>query len=121
MAMSDQNRSLLTLALIVAATLGGSRLLQVWQAGEQGQVLRDLARPGDIVMLSSTTCVYCARARSWLSEERVPHRECFIERDAACLAQYQAQLAPGTPTFLVRGQRIVGFDRARIVAALQPR
>jgi glutaredoxin len=113
--------SLWPLLLIVALVWAGSRWAQHAQQSGQLEALRAKARPGDILMLGSETCVFCDRARQQMSEAGVPFRECTIERDAACAAQYRALLSPGTPTFVVRGQRIVGFDRERIVAALTPR
>jgi glutaredoxin len=85
---------------------------------QAGAALAALAKPGDIVMLSSQTCRYCDRARDWFTEHRVPFSECFIEKDAACADSYRAQQAPGTPTLLVRGERQVGFDPGRITQAL---
>ena len=108
-------REFLPLAVIVLVVLGGSQAAQHWQAAGQAESLRAAVRPGDIVMLSSTDCVFCNRARSWLNAEKIAHSECFIELDAACAAQYRALMAPGTPTFLVKGQRIVGFDKQRIL------
>ncbi|CAN5132315.1 hypothetical protein BH11PSE10_BH11PSE10_10580 [soil metagenome] len=111
-------RQLLPLAVIIAVVLGSVQALQAWQSGGQAEALRAAARPGDIRMLSSVTCVYCARARAWMTEQRVPFTECFIEQDAACAAEFQARGGLGTPTLVVRGQVIVGFDRARVLAAL---
>jgi glutaredoxin len=111
-------RNLWPLATILALVLGGNALLRLWQAGDQGQALRELAQPGDILMLSSTTCIFCTRAREWLTEQNVPFRECFIESDAACRAEFQARSGPGTPTFVVRGQTLVGFDPARLQRSL---
>jgi len=115
---SSRIRELWPLAVILALVVGGSALLRARAAGEQGQALRELARPGDIVMLSSATCIFCTRAREWLTEQRVPFRECFIESDAACRAEFQARSGPGTPTFVVRGQTVVGFDPARLHLSL---
>lgn len=111
-------RGLLSLAVLVAAVLGLQAGLGAWQAGREGQALRELVRPGDLLMLSSTTCIYCERARRWLTEQRVPHRECFIETDAACRAEFQARGGLGTPTLVVRGQTLLGFDRARLLKML---
>ncbi len=69
-------------------------------------------------MLSSETCPWCLAARRWMTQQGIPFQECFIERDPTCLADYQALGAAGTPTLLVRGQRVIGFDRERIAAAL---
>jgi len=109
------------LLLILAVVWGGSQWAQHAQQSSQLEALRANARPGDILMLASETCIYCERARQQMKQAQVPFRECMIERDAACAEQYRALMAPGTPTFVVRGQRIVGFDRERIVAALTSR
>lgn len=96
-------------------------LLQSWQsynARQSAVSLAALAKPGDIVMLSSETCAYCKSANRFMTEHQIPFSECFIETDAACAESYRAQQAPGTPTLLVRGQRLVGFDPVRIARVL---
>ena len=113
-----QLRQLLPLVVIVTVVLGGVLALQAWQSGGQGDALRAATRPGDILMLSSTTCGYCTQARGWMTTQRVPFTECFIEQDAACAATFQRLGGQGTPTLLVRGQVIVGFDRARVLTVL---
>jgi glutaredoxin len=86
---------------------------------QAGAALAALAKPGDIVMLSSETCGYCKTASRFMTEHRIPFSECFIEIDAACAESYRAQQSPGTPTLLVRGQRLVGFDPASVAKALR--
>ena len=113
-------RSLLLLAALVLATLGALRAIQMWSADRFGPAVASTARAGDIRMLSSVTCVYCAQARAWFNEHKVPFTECFIERDAACGASYNALLAPGTPVLLVRGQVQRGFSPRAVAAALGP-
>ena len=49
-----------------------------------------------------------------MQQHDVPFSECFIERDTACAAQFEAARAPGTPVLLVRGQALVGFDAQRV-------
>ena len=113
-----------SLALLVGLVLATSVAMQWWgHASEraQGERLAALARPGDIRMLSSETCVYCAAARHWMTEHRVRFDECFIERDAQCKALYDATQARGTPTLLVRGRLQIGFDAARLLATLEAR
>lgn len=107
------------LLVIVLLVWGASQAAQLWQSRSQADSLRAAVRPGDIVMLSSVDCIFCRRAREWLDAEQIAYRECFIETDAACAALYRAQLAPGTPTFLVRGQRVVGFDKPRLIELVQ--
>lgn len=88
-------------------------------AARDGELLAARVRPGDIRMLSSETCGWCTAARRWMKAEGLPFDECFIERDAQCLADYRALGAAGTPTLIVRGQRVVGFDRARLLEILK--
>lgn len=111
-----------SIALLVALVLAAGAATQWWAQGSEerrGKQLAALARPGDIRMLSSETCVYCVAARRWMTEHRVRFDECFIERDAQCKLLYDAAQARGTPTLLVRGQVQTGFDAARVLAALE--
>ena len=111
-----------SLALLLALVLAAGAATHWWAQGSEerrGRQLAALARPGDIRMLSSETCVYCAVARRWMTEHNVRFDECFIERDAQCKLLYEAAQARGTPTLLVRGQVQTGFDAARVLAALE--
>lgn len=108
------------LLLIILGVWGLSQAASWWLARSQAQTLRELARPGDIRMISSTSCVFCEKARRWLTTEEVSFQECFIETDAACMAEYQARGARGTPTMVVRGQTQLGFDKERVSQALRP-
>jgi glutaredoxin len=109
----------LSLLVVIAVAWVASWAWRGHVAAGDGEVLTRLAKPGDIRMLSSEICGYCLAARRWMTQQGVPFSECFIERDAACARDYQAQGAIGTPTLLVRGQRVVGFDRARLLEILQ--
>ena len=108
--------SLLALVLAVGAASEGWR---TWTADRVGTQVAALARPGDIEMIASDTCVYCVRARTWFDAHGVPFSECSIERDTACAARYGALLAPGTPVLMVRGRPLVGFDPASLADALR--
>jgi len=105
-----RGRDWLSLGAVVIAVMALSTWWQDRRAAAEGPALAVLARPGDIRMISSVTCIYCTRAREWLQQHRVAHSECFIERDPACLAQYQALGGPGTPTLMVAGQMQRGFS-----------
>lgn len=113
-------RRFASLALLLVAVWGATQALQRWSAHRLGSEAAAHAKPGDIQMISSVTCVYCAQARAWFTEQSIPFSECFVERDAACAAQYRGLLAPGTPVIVVRGQPQVGFNSQRLVAALRP-
>jgi glutaredoxin len=107
------------LLLAVVVVWAGMQLLQTWSSERVGREIAAAAQPGDIVMLSSEVCPYCVQARAWFERHGVAFSECFIERDAACAARYQAARSPGTPTLLVRGERQVGFDAERVARALR--
>jgi len=109
----------LSLVLVVGLTALASWAWRGHVAAGDGQLMALHAKPGDIRMISSETCGWCTAARRWMTQQSVPFSECFIERDAQCLADYQALGAVGTPTLVVRGQRVVGFDRARILDVLK--
>jgi glutaredoxin len=109
-----QRRSLISLVLLVLVVGGATEWWREHQAGNLGQQMAQRARPGDILMISSTTCPFCERARRWLTLHQVPFTECFIERDTACADRYQALGARGTPTLWVRGQAQLGFSPQQV-------
>ena len=108
--------SLLAVVLVVAAASEGWR---AWSTDRVGTEVASLARPGDIEMITSDTCIFCVRARAWFNEHGVPFTECSIERDAACAARFAALLSPGTPVILVRDRPQVGFSPQRVAEALR--
>ena len=116
--MGVSRRSVFGLVLLVAVV----SLATQWWAGHSqatlGENMAALARPGDIQMLSSTSCAYCTVARRWMQQHEVPFNECFIETDAACAARFAALRAAGTPVLLVRGEPQTGFDARRVLDRL---
>ena len=117
--MATMRRSVVELGLLVLAVWAATQWWTGHRDDRDATALAAAARPGDIVMLSSASCVYCERARHWLTANRVPFSECFIEADAACAARYQQAGAAGTPTLLVRGQRQLGFNANAVAQALR--
>ena len=111
-------RSLFTLVLLVLVL---SAAHAWWQGREQaklGTLIAASSTPGDIEMLSSQTCVFCARARAWFGEHKVPVRECVIETEARCDERYAAMGRPGTQVLIVRGHVQLGFNPELIAKAL---
>ncbi|MFM7505990.1 MAG: glutaredoxin family protein [Rubrivivax sp.] len=103
--------------LIALVTLA----LQAWQGRGQGSLGERIAQavaPGDLHMISSTTCGICTQARRWFTGHGVAFTECFVERDAACRAEFERLQAPGTPVIVVRGQPQLGFSPPRIAERL---
>lgn len=118
--MSADRKPLIALVVLVALAAAGS---QWWAARQQlalGRQLAAQAGPGDIRMLSSTTCGICASARVWFKVHEVKFDECFIETDRDCARLFEATRSPGTPVILVKGKPLVGFDPQRVRDALNP-
>ena len=118
--MKDSNRPLIGLAALVLLLSGASQWWAGWNDKQVAVQVASLAHPGDIRMLASETCAYCASARAWLTTYRVPFSECTIERDADCRAAYEAHRSPGTPVLIVRGKPQLGFSPERLRQALTP-
>ena len=94
---------------------------QWWQArGERhiGERVAAAVAPGELRMISSESCGFCTLARGWFREHRVAYEECFVERDAACRAEFDRLGAQGTPVIVVRGQPQLGFNPTRIARVL---
>ena len=108
------------IALVVVAA-GAMQALDGWSRARLGAQVAAAAKPGDIQMIGSVTCAYCAQARAWFTENRVPYNECLIERDAACAERYHLLMAPGTPVMFVRGKRLLGFNAQAVADALATR
>jgi glutaredoxin len=103
--------------LLAVVTLG----LQAWQDHREqdvGQRIAAAVAPGELRMISSEICGICTQARRWFTEHEVAFSECFVERDAACRAEFEMLRAPGTPVILVRGRPQLGFSPPRIAESL---
>ncbi len=117
--MASGSRSFLAVVALGAAVAMGAQWFGDRAQAGVGEQVAQLAQPGDIRMISSLTCPSCTSARMWLQQHAVPFDECLIERDAACMAAFQALPVRATPTLFVRGQLHTGFDAERVLGALQ--
>ncbi|AKJ30528.1 glutaredoxin family protein [Caldimonas brevitalea] len=111
-------RRFASLGLFAALVLAAVGLAQHWQERATVQVLTQQARPGDIVMYTTTECPYCAQARRWMTQRDVPYTECNISVSPACQQAYEQLRAVGVPTLVVKGQRQTGFDAERVARAV---
>ena len=112
-----------TLALMAVMLCASAAMhsFTAWSRARLGAAVAENARAGDIHMLASVTCVYCAEARAWFHAHRVPFTECLIENDTRCADSYRALMSPGTPVMLVRGRPLVGFSAQAVADALATR
>ena len=111
--------AIVVLVVLVLGVSAGSAWWARRHDDRLGAQVAALAQPGDIRMISSVTCAVCLQARLWFDSHRIAYRECLIEHDAACRAEFDARQAPGTPLFLVRGMPQLGFRPERLLAALR--
>jgi glutaredoxin len=100
---------------------GSSQGWTWWQDRHLADQMRPLARPDSITLFTSVTCYYCEQAHDWLNAHQISWRDCPIESDAGCMADYTEQGAPGTPLVRVNGQWQLGFAPAQVLKALQAR
>lgn len=112
-------RTLIALALLGLAAGGTAYGVREYQRHQLGERVAAAAKEGDITMYSATTCGICKSAKRWFDAHDVPVASCEIDRDAACRQAWRDLQGKGTPLFVVRGERQVGFDRERIARALE--
>lgn len=117
--MTARWREWLVMAVALALVYGG---MYWWRSSAEdrwAQEITSAAHPGDIVMYSTQSCVFCAKARAWFEAYRIPYVECDVDRSSTCKSRYLALGAAGTPTFEVRGARLLGFSPEDLAQALK--
>jgi glutaredoxin len=77
----------------------------------------DAARDGEVVLLSTADCSYCARMRALLSGGGVPYRELDVERDAEGKQRFAAVGGFAVPVLLVGDVVVRGYDPGAVQAA----
>lgn len=83
-----------------------------------------LANDHSVTIYGTSWCHFCKAARAFLTARHVPFVDVDIEADAKAAAQMKAKLKAagirfgGVPVLDVRGRLIEGFDKKRLVEAL---
>lgn len=78
------------------------------EPSEKGRVHR-------VVVFTTPTCSWCARAKSYLRAQNVRFKEVDVSRDARAardLVRRTGQM--GVPVIEIDGRPIVGFDQAKV-------
>jgi glutaredoxin len=74
----------------------------------------------DVVMYSTTECVYCGQAKGWLSENGFAFTDCNMSLERHCVDEFQGYRANGTPFLVVRGRLMRdGFDVRQFLQILK--
>jgi glutaredoxin len=105
----------LLLALVVA-------FLLVQNAAPIALVLRggldyDAARHGEVVLLGTAGCSWCARVRAYLRAGGVPYRELDVERDPEGARRFEEAGGIAVPILQVGSVTVRGYDPDAIRAA----
>lgn len=108
-----------SLAVILLVVVGGTQAWHWWQGERAARMLQRHATQDDIVLYTTSTCPYCARAREWLRDHDIAWHECNVETDAVCMQAYESQGAPGVPLVRARGQWHLGFDPVWLAQVLE--
>lgn len=95
---------------LLIASMAFSQGWTWWQDRQVAVELKAHVQQGDIVLYTTSSCPYCARAKSWLTAQDIPWRECPIETNARCEQDYLRQGSPGVPLMRVRDTWHLGFD-----------
>ena len=114
--------------VVPAVAIALLRLLPFGGSGSSGDLdsdqIRTLAasvRADEVVMYSTTECVYCAQAKGWLSQNGFAFTECNMSTSPACVQDFTRYGGTGTPYLVVRGHHMKdGFDSDQFLALLSP-
>ncbi len=64
--------------------------------------------------------MFCQRTKEYLSQKHIPFQERDVTTDTAAVEELQRLGFMTTPVTVINGAVIVGFDMAKIDAALGP-
>jgi glutaredoxin len=64
--------------------------------------------------------MFCQRTKEYLSQKQIPFEERHVTKDAEAVSELQRLGYVTTPVTVIDGAVIVGFDAAKIDAALGP-
>ena len=127
--MNKWVKSLALAALVplcfVVGLYAGPRAVQLYRAWfpppqfVQGDYASIYARAGKpVVMYATTTCPYCAKARSLFAERGVTYVEYQIDKSKEHDEAFKRLGLPGVPVLFIGDRRIDGYREAAIVEAL---
>jgi len=72
-----------------------------------------------VIVYSTSTCPYCAMAKNFLTENKVPFENIDVGKDretAKLMIQKSGQM--GVPVIDIDGKIIIGFDKSAITKEL---
>ncbi len=88
------------------------------------RALAETVGPGDVVMYSTTECVYCTHAKNWLNHHGFAFTECNMSNEYRCETEFRQLGGNGTPFLVIhRGDKTYrmrrGFNSEEFLALLE--
>ncbi len=83
------------------------------------EVTQDSASTREVVLLTTASCGVCTLAKTYLAAKKIPFTELDVQTSSAGRAEYKRLKGNGVPIILVGGQRMNGFNAARLDQLLQ--
>jgi len=71
-----------------------------------------------VVIYSSSTCAYCVTAKDYFKDQGIDYEEKNVSTDIDARKELMAKGHMGVPVIIIEDEEIVGFDKAKIDAAL---
>lgn len=68
-----------------------------------------------VILYSTRSCGYCAKARSLLNEYNIDYTEYDIEHSTAAARRHRALGGRGVPLLVIKGTVVKGYNRDRIL------
>ena len=72
-----------------------------------------------VIMYDTAWCTYCKKAREYFARYKIEYTEYDIEKDEQAKRMYELMGGGGVPLLLVDGQKIRGFNLAKLNSALR--
>lgn len=73
----------------------------------------------DITIYTSTTCSFCHMAKEYLDGKNIKYTEKNISEDKDARMEMMKMGFTGVPVIIIGDEKILGFDKAKIDAALE--
>lgn len=65
---------------------------------------------GPLVLISTSTCPWCAKARDWLQQQGRPYRDCVLDRLPSADRVLDAVTTSAVPQLIAPHGRVIGYD-----------
>lgn len=123
--------SLLCMLVIAAAAYGlgvnasaWSRQLATLWSGAPDFAQISAQAGGPLVLISTSTCPWCAQARVWLRSQGLAYRDCVVDQMPEREAVLASTGSSAVPQLISAHGRVLGYDTeayARLVQTLDPK